>query len=192
MFAIDTSPVARPDARFADQRTMVMVRGKGGDAFLPGWNFNVLVGVDWGSSSWVAPVEARRLRPTENHTEVACAQVRDLHTDLRATGRWTPGDPPPLVMLDSGYQGTELAAALADLPVQLLVRLRSDRVFRFDAPARTPGKRGRPCRHGAKFSLADPTTHPAPDLEFTATSERFGTVTVRAWHRLHQALQRQG
>jgi hypothetical protein len=45
MFAIDTTPLARPDARFADQRTMVMVRGKGPDVFLPGWNFSVLVGI---------------------------------------------------------------------------------------------------------------------------------------------------
>jgi hypothetical protein len=126
MFAIDTTPLARPDARFADQRTMVMVRGKGPDVFLPGWNFSVLVGIGWGASSWVDPIEARRLRPTEHHTEVALTQVRNLLTDLRATGRWEPGDPLPLVVFDAGNQGTDLAAGLDTLPVQILVRLRSE------------------------------------------------------------------
>ncbi|MFC9079749.1 transposase, partial [Streptomyces sp. NPDC057062] len=65
MFAIDTTPLARPDARFADQRTMVMVRTKGPDMFLPGWDYSVLVGIGWGATSWVQPLEARRVRPTE-------------------------------------------------------------------------------------------------------------------------------
>lgn len=192
MFAIDTTPLARPDARFADQRTMVMVRGKGPDVFLPGWNFSVLVGIGWGASSWVDPIEARRLRPTEHHTEVALTQVRNLLTDLRATGRWTAGDPLPLVVFDAGNQGTDLAAGLDTLPVQILVRLRSNRIFHAAPAAREPGDRGRPRRHGAQFSLADPSTHPAPDTEQGFTSPRYGSVRVRSWRGMHQALSRQG
>ncbi|MET7930227.1 NF041680 family putative transposase [Streptomyces sp. NPDC005349] len=192
MFAIDCTPLARPDARYADQRTMVMVRGKGPDVFLPGWNFSVLVGVGWGASSWVQPLEARRLRPTEHHTEIACAQIRSLTADLRASGRWSPGDPHPLIILDAGNQGTDLAAELGDLPVQLLVRLRSDRIFYGDPPARIAGTGGRPRRHGQQFSCADPARRPAPDAEHTVESDRYGTVTVRSWNNLHQALSRQG
>jgi hypothetical protein len=44
---------------------MVLVRGKGGDRWLPGWPYSLLVGIQWGSSSWVDPIEARRLRPGE-------------------------------------------------------------------------------------------------------------------------------
>ena len=58
MFAIDITPHARPDAQYADERTMVQVRGKGGDRWLPGWPYSLLVGIQWGSSSWVDPVEA--------------------------------------------------------------------------------------------------------------------------------------
>ena len=65
MFAIDTTPHPRPDARYAGERTMVQVRGKGGDRWLPAWPCSVLVGIGWGSSSWVGPVEARWLRPGE-------------------------------------------------------------------------------------------------------------------------------
>src|SRR5262249_33743707 len=78
MFAIDTTPLARPDATYAEQRTMVQVRGKGGDVFLPGWNYSILVGIGWGASSWGDPVAARRLLPTDDHTEVTLAQIRDL------------------------------------------------------------------------------------------------------------------
>jgi hypothetical protein len=67
MFAVDVTPNARPDAEYADERVMVQVRGKGGDKFLPGWPYSLLVGVRWGSSCWVDPVEARRIRPGEDH-----------------------------------------------------------------------------------------------------------------------------
>lgn len=105
MFAVDTTPTPRPDARFADQRTMVMVRGKGADTFLPGWNFSVLVGVEWGASSWVSPIEARRLRPTEHHTEVVRGQIRTLLADLETTGRLVSGDIPPLGPAPDGWPG---------------------------------------------------------------------------------------
>ena len=78
MFAIDTTPYARPDAQYADERTMVQVRGKGGDRWLPGWPYSLLVGIQWGSSSWAGPIEARRLRPGEEHTDVTIGQVTGL------------------------------------------------------------------------------------------------------------------
>ena len=45
MFGIDVTPLARPDAVFADEMVMVQVRGAGGDRYLPGWPLSVLVGV---------------------------------------------------------------------------------------------------------------------------------------------------
>jgi hypothetical protein len=85
MFAIDVTPHARPDAQYADERMMVQVRGKGGDRWLPGWPYSLLVGIQWGSSSWVDPIEARRLRPGEEHTDVTIDQITALLKDLTAT-----------------------------------------------------------------------------------------------------------
>ena len=113
MFAIDITPHARPDAQYADERTMVPVRGKGGDRWLPGWPYSLLVGIQWGSSSWVDPVEARRLRPGEEHTDVTIDQITGLLKDLTTTGTWLPGNPPPLVLLDAGNYATDLTWALA-------------------------------------------------------------------------------
>ena len=192
MFAIDTTPLARPDALFAEERVMVQVRGKGGDVFLPGWPFSILVGIGWGASSWVDPVAARRIRPGQDHTEVTLAQVRDLLADLAATGGGRPGGPPPLVILDAGNDASALAHELAGEQVQLLVRLRSNRTFYTDAPPRPTGRRGAPRRHGHKLAFDRPGDGPAPDTELTATSPRYGTVTVRAWHGMHQELGRDG
>ncbi len=188
MFGIDVTPLARPDAVFADEMVMVQVRGAGGDRYLPGWPLSVLVGVQWGSSSWVDAIEARRLRPGEDHAGATVAQITDLLGDLAATGKWRPADPPPLVMLDAGYPATDICHALAGQPVQVLARLRSDRVFYADPGPRAPGQRGAPRRHGQRFALAGARTHHAPDVELAGDSARYGKVRVRAWHGLHQAL----
>jgi hypothetical protein len=188
MFAIDTTPHARPDAQYADERTMVQVRGKGGDRWLPGWPYSVLAGIGWGSSSWVDPIEARRLRPGEEHTDITIGQITGLLKDLTATGKWQPGGPPPLVLLDAGNYATDLTWALAGHDVQLLVRLRSTRVFYRDPPPRRPGQMGATARHGAEFSCFDPARRHAPDFEHTVESGLYGTVTVRAWTGLHQKL----
>lgn len=192
MFAIDTTPLARPDATYADSRTMVQVRGKGGDVFLPGWSYSVMVGIGWGSSSWVDPIEARRLLPTDEHTEVTLTQIRDLLSDLAATGKQTHDAPPPLVILDAGNDATALAFEMADEPVQLLTRLNSKRTYYTDPGHRPSGKRGAPRRHGQKLSLSDPASGPAPDNEITAQSPRYGTVRVQAWRDMHQQLSRDG
>src|SRR5881394_2901810 len=128
MFAIDTTPLARPDAAYADSRTMVQVRGKGGDVFLPGWSYSILVGIGWGTSSWVDPAEARRLLPTDDHTEVTLAQIRGLLTDLAATGKQAQGAAAPLVILDAGNDASALTHELAGEAVQVLTRLNSKRV----------------------------------------------------------------
>ena len=168
MFAIDTTPLARPDAQYADERTMVQVRGKGGDRWLPGWPYSLLVGIQQGSSSWAGPLQARRLRPGEEHTDVTIGQITGLLNDLTATGKQQPGDPPPLVLLDAGNYATDLTHALAGHDVQLLVRLRTTRVFYRDPAPRRPGQMGAPPRHGAEFSCSDPARRHAPDFERTA------------------------
>jgi hypothetical protein len=168
MFAIDTTSLPRPDATYADARTMVQVRRKGGDAFLPGWAYSILVAISWGHSSWVDPVEARRLLPTADHTEVTLTQIRDLLTDLAATGAQAEDAPPPLVLLDAGNDATAIAHELHGEHVQLLVRLGSKRVFYTDPDPRPPGKRGAPRRHGQKLSLSNPADSPAPHSEWVS------------------------
>ena len=63
--------------------------------------------------------------------------------------------------MDSGYDGTRLAFLLADLPVELLVRRRSDRVLY--SPARPRAAAGAARRGTARMKLNDPSSWPVPD-----------------------------
>jgi hypothetical protein len=103
---------------------------------------------------------------------------------LIAAGQWQPGDPDIWIVADAGYDGPRLAFLLADLPVRLLVRMRSDRVLRRRAPT-TPAGNGRPPRHGDEFIFGDPASWGDPDTATTTDTRLYGTATARTWHRLH-------
>ena len=111
---------------------------------------------------------------------------------LTATGKQAQHAPPPLVILDAGNDPSALAHELAGEHVQVLTRLSGKRVFYTDPGDRPPGQRGAPRRHGQKLSLSDPASGPAPDMDITAQSPRYGTVRVRAWRGMHQELGRSG
>lgn len=71
-------------------------------------------------------MDAVRLVPGQDATEVTADQVRQVWTRLRQAGQWREGDPPVLVVMDAGYDLIRLAFVLRDLPVRLLARVRSD------------------------------------------------------------------
>jgi hypothetical protein len=81
-----------------------------------------------------------------------------------------------------------LAHQLTDLPVEVLGRLRSDRVLHFPVPPRRAGTNGRPPRHGRELALADPATWPDPAVTTTTDTTRYGTAAAQAWDRLHPRL----
>jgi DDE superfamily endonuclease len=93
---------------------------------------------------------------------------------------------------DSGYDGPRLGFGLADLPVRLVVRVRSDRVMCLPAPPREPCGAGRPARHGPEMRFADPQTWPEPTHTTSTHTTRYGTATARAFDRLHPRLTRRG
>jgi hypothetical protein len=131
-----------------------------------------------------------RLRPCDDETTVTAAQVREVVGRLRAAGQWSDGDLPVLVVLDAGYDVTRLAFLLADLPVELLGRLRSDRVLYFPPPPQPPGKIGRKPKHGAEFKFQDKATWPTPAITTTTDTTRYGQALARSWDRLHPLLSR--
>jgi hypothetical protein len=118
---------------------------------------------------------------------VTAAQVRDVAARLIAAGHWREGDPAILVIFDAGYDVTRLAYLLADLPVELLGRLRSDRVMLLPAPPRPAGP-GRPRKHGGELALADPGTWPVPQVTTSTVTSRYGTAAAAAWDRVHPRL----
>lgn len=90
---------------------------------------------------------------------------------------------------DAVYDAPRLAHLLCDLPVQVLARMRSDRVLRRPVPSRQPHTRGRPPRHGGEFVFGQPGTWGAPDTEtVTGYTRLYGTALAGSWDRLHPSL----
>ena len=118
------SPWLRPGAATSPGRLFCHVygRGKGSAQMIPGWPYSVIAALEPGRASWTAVLDAVRLRPDDDETEVTAAQVRDVVIRLIEAGHGRRGDPAILVVFDAGYDVTRLAWLLADLPVELLGR----------------------------------------------------------------------
>ena len=188
--AADVSNWLRPDAETSPQRLFChcYARGKGNAQMIPGWPYSLVAALEPGRTSWTLPLDAVRLGPADDATEVTAAQVREVVERIIAAGHWHDGDPDIMVIFDAGYDLTRLAWLLRGLPVEVAGRLRSDRVMYFPAPPREPGTNGRPSRHGAAFRLADQKTWPEPPVTTVTETTRYGTARAAAWGRLHQQL----
>src|SRR4051812_50052453 len=160
VLAVDATDWLRPDAETSPERLFCHVYGRTRetDQFLPGWPYQLVAALESGPTSWTALLDARRLHPAEDATAVTADQLRAVVDRLQTTGHWAAGDPPMLVVLDAGYDVHRLAYLLADLPIQLIGRLRADRVLLTAVAPPPPEGRptGRPRRHGGVRALADP------------------------------------
>lgn len=86
-----------------------------------------------------------------------------------------------------------MAHLLDGLPVEILGRMRSDRVMRRPTPtqleyANACPRGGRPPKHGKEFRFAKPETWGEPDAATVQVTDRYGTAQAMAWDRLHPRL----
>ncbi len=188
VFAVDASTWARCDAETSPDRGFYYhpSRHSAGQPIVAGWSYQWIAQLGWDKDSWTAPVDVRRLHPREDTVAVTAGQIRALVTRLG------PTQAVPLFVFDAGHDPIALTVALAGVRAGLLVRIRGDRVFYRDPPARAAGAIGRPARHGTRFVCADPGTWGAPDDELTVTDDQYGRVQVSAWAGLHPKLGRRG
>jgi DDE superfamily endonuclease len=194
VLAVDVSPWLRPDAHASPDRLFCHVHGraKSQAQMIPGWPYSFVAALETGRTSWTAILDAVRLGPQDDEAAVTAAQLRDVVGRLISVGHWSETDPDILIVCDAGYDVARLAFTLADLPVEVAGRIRSDRVLRLPAPPpdpnRDPRRAGRPRRHGGEFALAKPQTWPQPRHATTTDTTRYGTATARSWDRLHPRL----
>jgi hypothetical protein len=190
VLAVDVTCWLRPEAHTSPQRVLCHTYGRGKDQHLmiPGWPYSMVCALETGRSSWTAPLDARRLAPGDDAATVTAGQLADTIERLIAVGHWRPGDPDIWVVADAGYDGPRLAYLLQDLPVHVLVRMRSDRVLRRRASPHTSGQTGRPRRHGGEFVFGDPATWGEPDITTHTDTRLYGPALARAWNRLHPRL----
>ena len=90
VLAADVSNWLRPGAPTSPDRLFCHVygRGKGQAQMIPGWPYSVIAALEPGRTSWTAVLDAVRLGPDDDETEVTAAQVRDVITRLIAAGQW--------------------------------------------------------------------------------------------------------
>ncbi len=190
VLAVDVSPWLRPDANTSPQRSFCHTYGRGKDQHLmvPGWPYSVVAALEPGRSSWTALLDSLRLPPGSDVTDLTATQIREVVERLIAAGQWTTDDPVVTIVLDAGYDAPRIAYLLGDLPVEILGRMRSDRVLRRAAPPRACGTIGRPPRHGAEFAFGDPATWGDPHVMTTTHTRLYGSATAQAWDRLHPRL----
>jgi hypothetical protein len=186
VYAVDVSVWPRCDAEASPARGYYYhpSRHSAGQPIVAGWAYQWLAQLGFDRDSWTAPLDVRRVHPSENPNAVAIEQIAGVVGRLPAQG------PVPLFVFDAGYDSAQLTQGLADASAAILVRLRSDRCFYADPPPATPSpKGGRPRRHGAKFACADRATWPPPTAEHRAEDGQYGAVRVRAWGGLHPKQQ---
>ncbi|MGB4779058.1 NF041680 family putative transposase [Microbacterium sp.] len=194
VLGVDVSNWLRPDAGTSADRAFchTYARGRGQAQMIPGWPYSFVAALEAGASSWTALLDAVRLRPADDVTIVTAAQLRAVVGELTGAGEHRPADPDILVVLDAGYDTARLAWLLRDLPVTLVGRVRSDRVFHAPAGARRGPSKGRPPRHGVKLALRDPGSGPAPDLATVNDTDRYGRAEAVAFGRMHPRLAARG
>jgi hypothetical protein len=175
IYAVDVSVWPRCDAETSPERGYYYhpSRHSAGQPIVAGWAYQLVAQLGFERDSWVAPVDARRVRPTQDTDEVAAVQVRAL------VQRLPEPEALPIYVFDAGYDPVKLQRALEGCPAQILVRLHSNRVFYADPEEVEPRPVGRPRRHGDKFDLKDPASWPEPTGEHRCESEDYGEVRVR-------------
>lgn len=190
VLGVDVSNWLRPDAQTSPQRLFCHVygRGRSADQFIPGWPYSFVAALEAGRTSWTALLDAVRLGPADDVAEITAGQLREVVELLITAGHWHRGDPAIWIVADAGYDLPRLAFVLADLPVVIVGRLRSDRVFYLPAPAKAPGSAGRRPKHGDELALARPETWPEPAHSTSTNTTRYGTAVAQGWDRLHPKL----
>ncbi|MFI2077688.1 NF041680 family putative transposase [Streptomyces triculaminicus] len=192
VLTVDVSPWLRSDAACSPERLFCLVHGRNGrssDHVVPGWPYSFVAALTPDRTSWTAVLDAVRLGPTDDAAAVTADQLRAVVERLIAAGQWQRDDRDILVVMDAGYDVMRLAWVLRDLPVELVGRLRSDRVLRLPKPPRVYDPRGgRPPKHGPEFRLAKPETWPEPAVVTFNDTPRYGKAEARAWDRVHPRL----
>jgi hypothetical protein len=153
VFAVDVTTWPRCDAECSPARGYYYhpSRHSAGQPIVAGWADQWIAQVSFDRDSWTAPVDAARRHPLDDTDQQAAVQVRAL------LGRLPAGGPVPLFVFDAGYDSAQLTLDLAEDPVAVLVRLRSDRCFYADPP---PRHRARPAGRAATAPSSPALTRP--------------------------------
>jgi len=172
VYGLDCTPNEREEAETLEDRGSLKAQKE--DPVRYGHKYSWLVRlIHWGTS-WVAPVDVRRVDTSLSDSQIGALQVEEL--DLR--------NPKQKVIVADSLYGNHifLAVFLVVKHAYALVRLRSNLVF-FERPKlHLKGAKGAPAKHGARFKLSKPSRKSDRAETFLLGEQ---TVKLEAWQGLH-------
>lgn len=165
VYAVDVTSWPRCDAEASPERGYCYhpSRHSAGQPIVAGWAYQLVAEIGFARDTWVAPVDVRRVHPTEDANNAAAEQVRAL-LDRTSQGRAASLLTSPLFVFDAGYDPVRLQRNFEGYSVQILVRLHSTRTFYADPPEQKHRSVGRPSVQGEKFDLKDPSSWHEPSV----------------------------
>jgi len=177
LLGLDTSPIHRPEAHTAPDRTLVYDADlpAGTTPVRPGWACSTLAVLPDPTSSWTYLLDSQRVPSWATATSIGAQQLAAVLPLLPER---------PVLVADAHYGTATWVAATGHLACDQLVRAKADRVLYRPAPPRT-GQPGAPKKDGPRFKGSDPTTHGVPDAAWSGTDERGRPVSVACWDNLH-------
>lgn len=175
--AVDSSNLARPDARTSADRTIIHLPN------LPlvdkpigiGWSFSTVVLLPEQASSWTPILDQQRIASSQTAIEVAIAQLQALKPLF--------GHRQVIILADRWYGTPEFLRACHELGYSILVRLKSNRKL-YRVPVRTH-KRGAPPKDGALFQGKRPETHGEAEEVCSEQDQTGRTTRISRWNHLH-------
>jgi hypothetical protein len=181
-FSLDCTAWARPEAHTLPDRQYVYQPSSTnqGSVVVIGHAYSLLDWVPEQNSSWSLSVDVERVSSEHTDMEVGVEQVKRLCQVRRSRDRGLD-----IVSADAKYGNHHFLDALKDQPCGTVVRLRKDRVLFRPVQEIMVRKRGRPRKHGPRFTFKEPDTWGEAD-EFVALEHpRWGSVEIRRWNDLH-------
>ena len=139
-----------------------------------GHSYSTLAWIPKEAGSWVLPLRHERITSFETALTKASFQLKQVCSQLTIR---------PLAVFDRNYGNGSFLQQTAEIPADLLIRVASNRCV-YAQPGAYLG-RGAPRKHGAKFKLNDPQTHPKPDEIVNIDESKLGQIRVTRWSQFH-------
>ena len=139
-----------------------------------GQGYSTIAWIPEDSGSWALPLRHERITSWESPIEKATWQLKQVCEHLPSR---------PISVWDSEYGCAPFVLQTANIPADILVRLRSNLCL-WGAPEAYSGK-GRPKKHGPKFKLNEPTTWSETASVLELDDPKLKRVRVSLWKNLH-------
>jgi hypothetical protein len=174
---VDASGIERAEAETSEDRGYIHVPNLplADKAISVGWLWSKVVLLPETTSSWVPPLDTRRIPTEKTAVQVAIEQLRDLRPLL--------ADRIVVVVADRGYATPEFLRACYELGYLCLVRMKTDRTLY--RPGVRVHARGPVPKDGAVFQAKRKETHGKPDEMVSQTDAKGRQVRCSRFGNLH-------